>query len=148
MLVKFTPVASIIFLRARKNNKGKFFIRRYYFACYLDHQCLQTLLLLTVPEHFSVYRDSRMVREIGDLTSSIISSGKNLPLHTYRSCLKVNNSLYTLYTIYSEKATQFCKISTLLLSYVVPVKSKVEISQNFVAFSEYMNFTYNPFQNL
>ena len=27
------------------------------------------------------------------------------------------------------------------LSYVVPVKSKVEISQNFVAFSEYMNFT-------
>ena len=24
--------------------------------------------------------------------------------------------------------------------YVVPVKSKVEISQNFVAFSEYMNF--------
>ena len=43
--------------------------------------------------------------------------------------------------IYSEKATTFCEISTLLLSYVVPVKSKVEISQNFVAFSEYMNFT-------
>ena len=42
--------------------------------------------------------------------------------------------------IYSEKATKFCEISTLLLSYVVPVKSKVEISQNFVAFSEYMNF--------
>ena len=43
--------------------------------------------------------------------------------------------------IYSEKATKLCKISTLLLSYVVPVKSKVEISQKFVAFSEYMNFT-------
>ena len=42
--------------------------------------------------------------------------------------------------IYSEKATKFCEISTLLLSYVVPVKRKVEISQNFVAFSEYMNF--------
>ena len=42
--------------------------------------------------------------------------------------------------IYSEKATKFCKISTLLLSYVVPIKSKVEISQNFVTFSEYMNF--------
>ena len=26
------------------------------------------------------------------------------------------------------------------MSYVVPVKSKVKISQNFVAFSEYMNF--------
>ena len=45
--------------------------------------------------------------------------------------------------IYSEKAKNFCEISTLLLSYVVvvPVKSKVEISQNFVAFSGlYMNF--------
>ena len=42
--------------------------------------------------------------------------------------------------IYSEKASTFCEISTLLLSYVVPVKIKVEISQNFVAFSEYMNF--------
>ena len=38
-------------------------------------------------------------------------------------------------------ATKFCEISTLLLSYVWPVKSKVEDSQNFVAFSEYMNFT-------
>ena len=40
--------------------------------------------------------------------------------------------------IYSEKATKFCEISTLLLSYVVPVKSRVEISQNLVAFSEYI----------
>ena len=45
--------------------------------------------------------------------------------------------------IYSEKATKFCKISTLLLSYVVPVKSKLEILKNFVASSEYMNFTTN-----
>ena len=43
--------------------------------------------------------------------------------------------------IYSEKATKFCEIFTLLLSYVVPVKSKVKILQNFVAFSEYINFT-------
>ena len=54
--------------------------------------------------------------------------------------------------IYSEKATKFCEISTLVLSYVVPVKSKVEVSQNFVASteskvkfmyseSEYLNFT-------
>ena len=45
--------------------------------------------------------------------------------------------------IYSEKATKFCEISTVDLSYVVPVKSSVEISQNFVAFSEYMNFSTN-----
>ena len=42
--------------------------------------------------------------------------------------------------IYSEKSTKFCEIFTLLLSYVLPVKSKVKILQNFVAFSEYMNF--------
>ena len=35
----------------------------------------------------------------------------------------------------------FSKISTIDLSHEVPVKSTVEISQNFVAFSEYMNFT-------
>ena len=33
-------------------------------------------------------------------------------------------------------------MSTFLLPYVVPVKRKVDISQNFVAFSEYMNFTF------
>jgi hypothetical protein len=43
--------------------------------------------------------------------------------------------------IYSEKATNVRKISTVDLSYVVMVKSTVEILQNFVAFSEYMNFT-------
>ena len=42
--------------------------------------------------------------------------------------------------IYSEKAAKFCEISTNYLSYVLPVKQLVEISQNFVAFSEYMNF--------
>ena len=46
--------------------------------------------------------------------------------------------------IYSEKATKFCEIYTLDLSYVVPdvpVKTTVEILQNFAAFSKYMNFT-------
>ena len=43
--------------------------------------------------------------------------------------------------IYSEKATRFCEIFTLLLTIVHTVKSKVKISQNFVTFSEYMNFT-------
>ena len=42
--------------------------------------------------------------------------------------------------IYSEKATTFCEISNADLFYEVPVKSTVEISQNFVAFSKYMNF--------
>ena len=41
----------------------------------------------------------------------------------------------------SRRPQNFFEIFTLLLSYVVPVKSKVKILQNFVAFSEYMNFT-------
>ena len=42
--------------------------------------------------------------------------------------------------IYSEKATKFCEIFPLLLTTVHTVKSEGKISQNFVAFSEYMNF--------
>ena len=41
--------------------------------------------------------------------------------------------------IYSEKATKFFEIFTLLLTTVHTVKSKVKISQNVVAFSEKMN---------
>ena len=48
--------------------------------------------------------------------------------------------LFLVKFIYSEKATKFFEIFTLLLSYVVPAKGKVKISQNFVAFSEYLNF--------
>ena len=42
--------------------------------------------------------------------------------------------------IYSEKATKICEIFTLLLTGTTQDKSKVKISQNFVAFPEYMNF--------
>ena len=42
--------------------------------------------------------------------------------------------------IYSEKAAKFCEIFPLLLTVCTVVKSKGKISQNFVAFSEYMNF--------
>ena len=42
--------------------------------------------------------------------------------------------------IYSEKATKFCEIFTLLLIVCTVVKSKVKTLPNFVAFSEYMNF--------
>ena len=54
----------------------------------------------------------------------------------------VAQGLLMLKFIYSEKATKFGEIFTLLLSYVVAVKSTVKISQNFMAFSEYMNFMY------
>ena len=44
--------------------------------------------------------------------------------------------------IYPEMATNFCKITTVDLFYVVLVKFGMEILQNFVAFSEYMNFSH------
>ena len=59
-------------------------------------------------------------------------------IRTSLSCVVL---LLVVKFIYSEKATEFWDISTLDLSNVVTVKSTVEISQNFVAFSEYMNFT-------
>ena len=43
--------------------------------------------------------------------------------------------------MYFEKATQFCEISTVDLTGTTQDKSTVEISQNFVAISKYMNFT-------
>ena len=38
----------------------------------------------------------------------------------------------------------FCEIFTLLLTVCTVFKSKVKISKNFVAFSEYMNFNRKP----
>ena len=50
--------------------------------------------------------------------------------------------------IYSEKATKFCEIFPLLFTTVHTVKSKGKILQNFVAFSEYMNFTHFTMQTI
>ena len=61
-----------------------------------------------------------------------------MPVHLL--LIKVLNNIWYLNFIYSDFATKFCNIFKLLLSYVVPVKSKVKISQNFVVCSEYMNF--------
>ena len=62
------------------------------------------------------------------------------PIHVFTKQFYQSNLLLVKF-IYSEKATKFCEISTVDLSYVVPVKSTVEIAQNFVAFSDYMNLT-------
>ena len=49
-------------------------------------------------------------------------------------------TLSTLKFVYSKKVAKFWEIFTLLFSTLHTDKSKVEISQNFVAFSESMNF--------
>ena len=54
--------------------------------------------------------------------------------------LQSRNNPHLVKFIYSDKATKFCEISTVDLSYVETVKSTIEVSQNFVASSEYTNF--------
>ena len=54
--------------------------------------------------------------------------------------LSPNKRCQELKFIPSEKAKELCKISTLDLTGTKLDKSTVEILQNFVAFSEYMNF--------
>ena len=56
--------------------------------------------------------------------------------YTFRN---LSPGFFLLKFIYSEKATNFCKISTVDLSYVVTVKSMLEIWQMFLALSEYLN---------
>ena len=56
-------------------------------------------------------------------------------------CNWLNQKYVKVKFIYSEKATNVWEISTVDLSlFIETFKSIVEISQNFVAFSEYMNF--------
>ena len=76
------------------------------------------------------------IKTSADTNSNAPTSG------TKTTATKVDSKylLFRLKFIYSEKATKFCEISTLLLTVCTVVNSKVEISQNFVAFSEYMNF--------
>ena len=55
---------------------------------------------------------------------------------------KTNSKLSRYFKVHifclSEKARKFCEISTLLLTVLDTDKSKVEISQNFMAFSEFL----------
>ena len=132
----------------------------------MTHQCLNYFYIML--NHFIVlFSFSRNQKSIqffitdqseSRLATKIISS--NGPVCTISSQHHVNTwnlkkfpgfvttkvilykSCDELKFIYSEKATKFCEIFILLLSCVVPVKSKVKILQNLAAFSEYMNFMY------
>ena len=66
---------------------------------------------------------------------------KQVLIEDVEDCFKEFVDKVAVKFIHSEKAKKICEIFNKLLSYVVPVKSKVKISQNFVAFSDNMNFT-------
>ena len=95
--------------------------------------------------HSSIYKQTRVEACLENLKSCgphekkvkcVVFNPSQLPI----KC----NSLDRKRTFLLNKVHIFWEIweiSTVDLFYVVPVKSTVEISQNFVAFSEYMNFT-------
>ena len=105
-----------------------------FFAVWVVCQIISLLLLLfPLPLHLWILSRGILTEKYSNPVHKLVKDGHGkLPVLEIFRLLKF---------IYSEKATKFSEISTLFLSYVVPVKSKVEISQNFVAFSEYMNFT-------
>ena len=53
---------------------------------------------------------------------------------------RIDSGYFMVKFIHLEKATKFCEIFSLLLTGTTQDKRKVKISQNFLAFSEYMNF--------
>jgi hypothetical protein len=69
------------------------------------------------------------------IKTNIQNSTLNL---SFDALLKCNKSAHKV-NIFWE-GHQILRNLHLTLSYVVPVKSKMKISQNYVAFSEYMNF--------
>ena len=70
-----------------------------------------------------------MMKKIKKLLSRVLDTFCLKPLF---NATKDTDSI----SAHSEKATKFCEISTFDLSYLVPVKSTVEILQNIVAFLE------------
>ena len=90
---------------------------------------------------FTRPRDQDLCISICQLVCDIKKT--NPPIHQFSNSRVLSASkcfLKPLKFICSEKATKFCKIFPLLLTVCTVIKSKGMISQNFVAFSEYMNF--------
>ena len=98
---------------------------QYYIQLFSDDQKCST------QKSSRSFIKNRHIRILLDLPVKLLWS-------SFVGCVQFRSSKSSY--MYSEKATKFCDIFTLLLSYVVPVKSKVKILQNFVDFSEYMNF--------
>ena len=74
------------------------------------------------------------------LTSLFVLFCTDTPKRGRRNQNSFTVHLTYLKFIYSEKATKICEISAVNLTGTPQDKSKVEILQKFVAFSEYMNF--------
>ena len=126
---------SFLFFKVKKNTKANTNFFKFYFVkkCHRNNTLWEKLIFNC--NKFSINFNKSLNCNFYTTVPCRVRKkreNKNCCHGDARSCL--------LKFTCSEKATKFCEISTLLLSYVVPVKRKVKISQNFVAFSEYMNF--------
>ena len=104
----------------------------------LLHQIVVIIALncALLSQKVNAHEDNLSFKVLGVRYLSTVISNKRL----VSSCpvLLVGKTL--LKFIYSEMATKFCEIFPLILTTVHTFKSKGKISQNFVAFSECMNF--------
>ena len=76
-----------------------------------------------------------MEHPLGPQVETIEYLNYSFRIQTYSRVLIKDWFIKNLKFIYSEKAKKCCDTSTVDLSYVVTVKSTVEILQNFVTFS-------------
>ena len=109
------------------NRDGKFF----------EWDFCSMFTALKEESHFSKYEKIKAAYPLRFLSLTLVNTKSRLQCS---NCLFIWTWTNPLKFIYSEKATKFCEIFTSLLTGTTLDKSKVKISQNFVAFSEYMNF--------
>ena len=109
----------------------------------LNRACLLQIIPLTI----SIVHFQNLLEKILMVSTIYILHNRRNSWQRKRECIFFfrDYAIMNLKFIYSEKASKFCEIFTLLLTTVHTVKSKVKISQNFVAFSEYMNFIKNEY---
>ena len=108
---------------------------------------LKKLLEHSNPQWFIVFSHSFVIRLHGtthhyiiiDFPRYLIKVDTNSNMK-YNEFVQYSSKIVNLNFMYSEKATKFWKIFTLLLTGTIEDNSKVKISQNFLAFSEYLNF--------
>ena len=115
----------VLFLQIQVHNAVLYFFRQYFFtAIKLNAYC------------------NKASREIL-LKLARLKTKNRLVCHNGSELFLKNNLVPLKFKV---KATKFCEIFPLVLTVCTLVKSKGKISQNFVAFSEYMNFTTSSYQ--
>ena len=102
----------------------------------ITQPCTQKTATCSAPMIFA----AKFLRRGPSITTWTRQGGQEVQKCLFLSTIRVKNVHKEVKFIYSEKATKFCEIFTLLLTGFTQDKSKVKILQNFVAFSEYMNF--------